>query len=158
MRTRVCSEIRRHAQAASVFPALLLWKLHKSQGTLHGHYGTPPTKGNHHRPKGVGHRPIMEISATNIWSVGSIDGRPAKASCRNLFWQQRTDKAWQSIFKACLHQHPPYHVRDSKEDGPRPSDHQSHISMRDGPRSQSMQFNIRMKCIQTNKGPNLNHG
>ncbi|GMP56276.1 hypothetical protein CsSME_00020827 [Camellia sinensis var. sinensis] len=34
----------------------------------------------------------------------------------------------------CLHNQRPYHVMDSREFGPRPSDHQSRISMHDGSR------------------------
>mgnify|MGYP003702961257 CR=1 FL=1 len=105
MRTRFRSKVHCHAQVASVSPALLLWKLHKSQGMLHGHCGSPPTEWKPHRPCPDGHRPFVELSAIYNWSVSSIDGRPAKAFCSNQFWQQQRAKHGLAMyFKQCLHQ------------------------------------------------------
>ena len=84
-----------------------------------------------------GHRPQNDPSANNEWPVGTEDGRPAKSSCRILFDSSRgQSKAWQCISSYVCTNHSPYHVNDSKEDGPRFSDHQSRIFMHDGPKNQ----------------------
>ena len=67
------------------------------------------------------------------------------------------NKAWQCISSKCVHQHIPYHVCDSKGYVPWFSDHQSRISMRGGPKSQSVQFQYGMKCTKQTMGPNLHH-
>ena len=97
---------------------------------LSAHCGTSPARRN-------GHRPQNDPSANNRWPVGTEDGRTAKSSCRILFDSSRgQSKAWQCISSYVCTNHTPYHVNDSKEDGPRFSDHQSRISMHDGPKNQ----------------------
>ena len=142
-------EIQCHAQAASVFPALLFWKWHNSQGIPYEHWGMPPTMRNGHRPNRSGHRPSMELSAINNWSIGTWCSRPAKASCRTCFDSSRgQNKAWQCILSKYVHQYTPYHVYDSKGDSTRFLDHQSRISMRDGPRNQVVHFHVKWNANQ----------
>ena len=67
--------------------------------------------------------------------------------------------AWQCISSKCMHQPTPYHVHDSKEFGTWPSDHQSCISMRDGPRSQVVHFDFKCNAHkQTHKAQSLSLG
>ena len=48
----------------------------------------------------------------------------------------------------CVHQYTPYHVYDSKGDRSRFSDHQSRISMRNGPRKQVVYFYVKWNANQ----------
>ena len=81
-------------------------------------------------------------------SALNVVGRPCMPA-KNCFVSSR-GKTWHgnAFSSKYLHQHPPYHVHDSKEDGPRPSGHQSRISMRDGPRNQVCHFNVKRHAHQ----------
>ena len=100
----------------------------------------PPTVHNFHRL-------LLDLSAIHQWPVGTEFCRSAETSCRRQFWQQqRIDSIWHGISGTCEHNHTPYHVYGSKEHGTWFSDHQSRISMRDGPKNQSVQFQCGMIC------------
>ena len=94
-------EIHCHAQAASVYHDLLLWRLHKSQGMLSAHCGVPPAEGNGHRPRGmvIGH--WWMAGRHWIWPAG-------KSFLQNLFWQQQRAKQGMAMhFKQmCAPTHP----------------------------------------------------
>ncbi|GMP77811.1 hypothetical protein CsSME_00033961 [Camellia sinensis var. sinensis] len=111
---------------------------------LSAHCGVPPAKWKPHRPCPDGHRPFVELSAINNWSV-----------CRTCFDSSRgQNKAWQCISSKCVHQHIPYHVCDSKRYGARFSDHQSRISMRDGPKAKcATLISNEMHTQNTSKAP-----
>ena len=143
-----CSESYRHAQLASVSPAILLRKLPKSQKCLSGHWGVPPAGAEHHRLKG-------EATGTELFHRLGKHCRSAlksagrhKMFCRSCnSQQQRTNYAWQGNSKHVCTKHIPHHVNDSMGHVPRSSDHQSRIFMRDGPKNQECNFTI--KCMQT---------
>ena len=63
------------------FPRYAPWTL----GNTTGQEEWPPAKGDDHRL-------LVKPSATDGWPVSTADGRPAKASCRILFWQQQRAK------------------------------------------------------------------
>ncbi|GMP22335.1 hypothetical protein CsSME_00000400 [Camellia sinensis var. sinensis] len=52
-------------------------------------------------------------------------------------------KAWQHNSRHICTIHVPYHGNDSKGHVPRFSDHQSRISMHDGPRNQVCNFHVK---------------
>ena len=133
-------------KCASVFPATLLRKLPKSQGCLLGHWGVPPAGVQHHRLKDVAtgtewryRLPVHCRSALNSAGRHKMPVKPATHSSRG---QQN---AWQCDSKHVCTKHNPYHILDSKGDVPRSLDHQSRISMRDGPKSQGCNFDF--KCM-----------
>ena len=141
-------------KCASVFPAILLWKLPKSQGCLLGHWGVPPAGVQHHWLKDVAtgtewsyRLPIHCRSALKSAGRHKMPAKPATHSSRG---QQN---AWQCDSKHVCTKHNPYHIFDSKGDVPRFSDHQSRISMHDDPRNQEGNFDFKcMQCNQANKG------
>ena len=151
MRPWFHSGVHCHVQVASVFPALLLWEWHNSQGTLSGQWGTPPAIWNGHRPWGMitGHwlssRPsILGRSALKVASRPKLPAESCFDSSRGQ------NKAWQCIPSKFVHQHIPYHVNDSKWHGSWFSDHQSRISMRDGPRDQVCHFDFKCNAKHIN--------
>ena len=73
----------------------------------------------------------------------SIPAEPATHSNRGQ------GKAWQHNSRHVCINHVPYHCNDSKGHVPRFSDHQSRISMHDGPKNQVCNFDF--KCMQTNQ-------
>ena len=144
------------SHVASVYTALHLWGLHKSQD----HFWTTPWALWEVTDQ-AGAPPAMELwSSTKnyitCWVL--IFGRHWKLPTDHFFLlntgllQQRTDKTWQCISKQCLHHHPPHHVWDSKEYGPRPLRHQSCFSMHAGPRCKVCN-SISNEMNKTHKGP-----
>ena len=141
------SEPHCHARIASVSSALLLRKLPKSQECLSGHWGVPPAGAEHHRLK-------EEATGTELFHRLGKHCRSAlksagrhKMFCRSCnSQQQKTNYAWQGNSKHVCTKHIPHHVNDSMGYVPRSSDHQSRISIRDGPKSQGCNFDL--KCVQ----------
>ena len=70
------------------------------------------------------------------WPTLNMVGRPYIPAESCFDSSRGQNRAWQCISSKCVHQHIPYHVYDSKGHGSRFSDHQSRISMHDGPRNQ----------------------
>ena len=114
------------------------------------------------------HRLNWMVTGSGLWSsthnesIGFqfIAGRHSMKSIGigcllNLFDSSRgQDFAWQcNSSNVCTYQ-APFHVYDSKGHGPWFSDHQSRISMRDGPRDQVCTFWCQMQCKPTNQSPN----
>ena len=129
-------------------PENLLWALQN----IIGWEGWPPAVYNSHRLE-------IKLSALNKWPVGTECCRSAETSCRRQFWQQqRTDSVWHEIPSKCVHQHIPYHAFDLKGYVPWFSDHQLHISMRDGLRNQvcALASNV-MQTKQTHKAHPQSH-
>ena len=77
------------------------------------------------------YRPLI-----NGRSVLEMAGRPKLPAESDFDSSKGQNIAWQCISSNVSTHHPPYHIHDSMEDGSRYSDHQSRISMRDGPRNQ----------------------
>lgn len=110
----------------------------------------------------VEHHRLMElVTGQREWSPATcssyrplMDGRSAlemagrpKLPAESVFDSSRGQNlAWQCISSRCVHHHIPYHAYDSKGRGSRFSDHQSRISMRDGPRNQVVHFQCGVKC------------
>ena len=94
------------------------------------------------------HRLLMKLSAQEGLPVDTEHCRSAESSCRIWFLTAtRTDSVWHGISSKCMHGYPPNHVTDSREHGPRPSGHQSRISMHDGQRVKYA-FQCQMQCTQ----------
>ena len=74
----------------------------------------------------------------------SIPAEPATHSNRGQ------NKTWQHISRHVCTNHVSYHCDDSKGHVPRFSDHQSRISMHDGPKNQVCNFNFKMHANQIN--------
>ena len=108
----------------------------------------------HHRPRGIitGHGRVgidhwcssrpQTFGRSALYSVDRPK-LPAETCFDSSSGQNMT---WQCISSNVCTDHTPYHIHDSKEHGTRFSDHQSRISMRDGPRNQVVHFQYRMKC------------
>ena len=113
----------------------------RALGSTTGWGTTPPAEG-------CGHRHWVKISAA-IWvPVGTKKCRSAQNACKTCnSQQQRAKLAWQCNSRHVCTKHTPYHVIDSKGHVPRFSDHQSRISMHDGPKNQECNFDF--KCMQT---------
>ena len=142
------SEPHCHARIASVSSALLLRKLPKSQKYLSGHWGVPPAGVEHHwlKEEATGtkrsHRLFVYCrSALNSAGRHWMPAEPATHSSRGQNY------AWQCDSSHLCTKHTLYHVCDSKGHVPRFPDHQSRISMHDGPKKRECNFDF--KCMQT---------
>ena len=88
------------------------------------------------------HRPSIDCrSALNAAGRHWMSAEPATHSSRGQ------KLAWQCNSNNVCTNHAPYHICDSKGHVPRFSDHQSRISMHDGPKNQMCNFYF--KCMQT---------
>ena len=137
-----------HATAASVYTALLFWKLPQSWDIIYGCWRMPSARHKCHRPKGetTGHLFILSTKINGRPALYSAD-RP-KLPAESGFWQQqRTDSVWHGISSKCKHGHTPHHAMDSRERGPRSSGHQLCIFDAWWPKRPRLQFNV--KCMQT---------
>ena len=82
----------------------------------------------------------------------SIPAEPATHSNRGQ------NKAWQHNSRHVCTNHVSYHCDDSKGHVPRSSDHQSRISMHDGPKNQVCNFDFKCNANQSNQTrPNSYH-
>ena len=94
------------------------------------------------------YRPPMDCrSALKTAGRQRMSAEPAIDSSRGqgIAWQCNSSKVCTNPI--------PHHVYDSKGHGPWFSDHQSRISMRDGPKNQVCIFmSNEMQCIQSNQG------
>ena len=159
MRARLRSESHCHAQVASALTVILLWRLHKSQGCFPECCGTPPAEG-------IGHRPWRMVTGHKLIHRLLMDGRSAlhmagrpNLPAESVFDSSRGQNiAWQCISSNVCTNHTPYHIHDSKGYDSRFSDHQSRISMHDGPRNQVciLIWNA-MHIIKQRGGLNLYH-
>ena len=115
-------------------------------------------RGDHHR--------LDEISTGSVvWpSAQSWSGRQRKW-CRSAHYtagrqsipaepathsNRGQNKAWQHNSRHVCTDHVPYHCDDSKGHVPRFSDHQSRISMHDGPKNQVCNFDFKCNANQIN--------
>ena len=111
-----------------------------------------------HQPK---YRTIGQDKQVIDQKYGSrpdVCNRPAISSCRMLFCCSRGQTEHVNAFaRQCLHDHSPYHVMNSREYSPPPSDHQSHILMHDGQRSRMCNSIWNEMHKNTQEAPNLYH-
>ena len=136
-----CSETWYHATVASVYIAVLLWKLRKSWGCF---WTTPWAFWN---TTGLGIRSLGRgiCSSVKYWAIGwtLMVGRHYKWPAGYCFLQNPAvdSNIGQAVYgmkfsSKCEHGHTPYHAMDSKERGSRHSGHQLCILMHDGLRGQ----------------------
>ena len=135
-------------------PSLPLFSLLSSSEDCQSLRTAPLNHGDHHRLRGNTTGWSMWPPALNS-SIGCkltagrhwMPAEPATHSSRGEIL------AWQCNSKHVCTKHTPYHTSDSKEDMPRFSDHQSRISMHDGPKNQECNFDLKcMQFIESNKG------
>ena len=156
-------ETRCHSTVASVYTALPLWGSHKYPELL---WITPwvlwSVTGRNKMPPAMG----MGLSAKS-YALGQtcFAGRHPKLPAGQFFLLKPAvdSSRGQAVYgmefsNKCVHGHTPYHAMDSREHGPRPSGHQSRISMHDGPKAKCATWiSNEMQAQNTSKGPNPYH-
>ena len=123
-------------------------------------------RGYHHRLDEISTGSVVWPSAQS-WSCRQrkdcrpapyTAGRQRKPAEPATHSNRGQNKAWQHISRHVCTNHVSYHCDDSKGHVPRFSDHQSRISMHDGPKSQVCNFHVKWNANQTNKPrPNSYH-